>query len=168
MSVSINVSITQLISDDFTKRFISKMSDMNVNPNNIEIEVTESIFYGNSQEINRILTLLKSRGIKVAIDDFGTGYSSLSRERDLMVDILKIDQSFIKRLEDLEDKDAITADIISMAHKLGHIVIAEGVEQLYQLDYLKRHQCDWIQGYYFSKPLAEKEAIEYISNFKND
>lgn len=166
MKVSINVSITQLMSDDFAKRFFSKISDMNVNPNNIEIEVTESIFHGNNQEINRILALLKSRGVTVAIDDFGTGYSTLSRERDLMVDILKIDQSFIKKLEFLDDNESITADIISMAHKLGHIVIAEGVEKECQLDYLKQHGCDWVQGYYFSKSLAEKEAIEYISKFK--
>lgn len=166
MKVSINVSITQIMSDDFVKRFISKVSDMNVKPENIEIEVTESIFYGNSQEINRILKLLKDRGMKIAIDDFGTGYSSLSRERDLMVDILKIDQSFIRRLEEINESEAITSDIISMGHKMGHIVIAEGVETQYQLDYLKDHNCDWIQGYLISKPLAEKEAIEFISNHK--
>ncbi len=167
LRVSINVSITQLMSEDFAKRFISKMSDMNVNPNNVEIEVTESIFYGNNQEINRILKLFKSRGIQIAIDDFGTGYSSLSRERDLNVDILKIDQSFIRQLEMLNENEVITADIISMAHKLGHIVIAEGVENEDQVEYLKRHDCDWIQGYYFSRPLLEKDAITYITEFKS-
>jgi sensor c-di-GMP phosphodiesterase-like protein len=101
-------------------------------------------------------------GIKVSIDDFGTGYSSLARERELNVSCLKIDKYFIDKLLTLDPKEAITGDIVSMAHKLGHFVVAEGVEFEKQKQYLIEHNCDFMQGYLFSKPLAPEAAIELL------
>ncbi len=164
MHVSINVSAIQLLENDFSENLRSMINDMKVNPENIGIEITESVFADNYQETNRILGELKDSGIYVAIDDFGTGYSSLARERELNVSCIKIDKYFIDKLESLTDEEDITGDIISMAHKLGHCVVAEGVEFEKQRQYLKKFGCDKIQGYLISKPLDEKAAIEILRN----
>lgn len=96
------------------------------------------------------------------MDDFGTGYSSLSLERQLHIDCIKIDKLFIDRLEVLTNEEAITGDIVSMAHKLGHCVVAEGVESTKQLHYLEDVDCDMAQGFLFSKAVAENEAIQIL------
>ncbi|MHB1454415.1 MAG: PAS domain S-box protein [Saccharofermentanales bacterium] len=162
IKISINISVFQLFRYDFGKNLLTLMNEMLINPSDIELEVTESVFAASYQEINRILGELRSAGILIAIDDFGTEYSSLSRERDLNVDCLKIDQSFISRLMQLQDHEAITEDIISMAHKLGQYVIAEGVEYERQLEYLRMHGCDKVQGYLISKPLDVEKAIHLL------
>ena len=112
----------------------------------------------------RAYSRLKELGIKIAIDDFGTGYSSLARERELNVDILKIDKYFSDKIMTLGDKDSITADIISMAHKLGHCVIAEGIEHEKQRQYMQNNGCDRLQGYLISRPVDENTAIELLIN----
>lgn len=162
ITVSINVSAIQLLENDFNRNLFDMITEMQVDPANIGLEITESMFADNYQEINRILGELKNSGIHVAIDDFGTGYSSLARERELNVSSLKIDKYFIDRLVSLKDEEAITGDIVSMAHKLGHCVIAEGVEHEKQKQYLKNCGCDMIQGYLISKPLDEEAAIEIL------
>lgn len=100
--------------------------------------------------------------MRIAIDDFGTGYSSFARERELNIDCLKIDKCFIDNLLLIREEEAISGDIISMAHKLGHCVIAEGVEQRKQLEYLRKHNCDMVQGYYISEPVDEDAAVEVL------
>lgn len=160
--VSINISAIQLHDRDFNENLFNMIKDMRINPSNISLEITESIFADNYQEINRILGELKDFGILIAIDDFGTGYSSLARERELNVGSIKIDKSFVDKLVFLKDEEAITGDIISMAHKLGHCVVAEGVENEKQLQYLKENGCDKIQGYLISRPLDEEAAIEFL------
>ena len=161
MTISVNVSAMQLLNEDFNKDLFDIISKMNVNPRNIMIELTESLFVENYKEANRILGELKSSGIRIAIDDFGTGYSSLARERELNISCLKIDKSFIDKLATLKE-ESITGDIISMAHKLGHSVVAEGVEHEEQRLYLEKCNCDNIQGYLISKPLDEARAIELL------
>lgn len=162
ISISINISAIQLLKNDFIKNLIEMINKMQVNPEYIILEITESTFATNYYEINKILAEIKALGIKIAIDDFGTGYSSLARERELNVNCLKIDKYFIDKLAWLKDDEAITGDIISMAHKLGHYVIAEGVEHERQKQYLMKHGCDKIQGYLVSKPLDEDAAIEML------
>ncbi|MDD4751569.1 MAG: EAL domain-containing protein, partial [Synergistaceae bacterium] len=103
----------------------------------------------------------KSMGINISVDDFGTGYSSLSRLRDLNVDIVKIDKQFIDKILVDKREELIIPDIISMAHKLGLKVIAEGVEVEAQRDYLVGADCDTIQGYFFSRPLAPEHAMAF-------
>ncbi len=140
---------------------------MKVNPEDIILELTESIFSLRFDVINMILSQLSEKGITCAIDDFGTGYSSLSRERELVITYLKIDKSFIDRLLHLREEEAITSDIIAMAHRMGHSVIAEGVEDEKQLQYLRNHGCDMIQGYLISRPVDEDAAITLLSTYPN-
>lgn len=139
------------------------MREMQINPKKVGIEITESVFVSDYKKINTIIDKLRDAGMCIAMDDFGTGYSSLGREKELKVDSLKIDKLFIDKLLDADINKAITSDIISMAHKLGHCVVAEGVEHEEQLQYLKNHGCDKIQGNLISKPLEEKVALEYLN-----
>ncbi len=162
IGISVNVSAIQLLRNDFVKNLFDLINEMKVDPENITIEITESIFASDYQEINGVLGALKDRGIKVAIDDFGTGYSSLARERELNVTCLKIDKHFIDKLLVLKPDEAITGDIISMAHKLGHFVVAEGIEHERQVQYLHDHGCDMIQGYLISRPVDEDAAIALL------
>ncbi len=161
LSVAINVSVIQLLSRGFVEQFLGTIAEMQVDPEHIIIELTESAFSSNFAEINRILGQLRDQGIKSCIDDFGTGYSSLSRERELSVNCLKIDKSFIDKVMLIRSEETITSDIISMGHKLGHSVVAEGVEHEEQLAYLRSHGCDKVQGYLISKPLDEQAALEF-------
>ncbi|HHT66745.1 MAG TPA: EAL domain-containing protein [Erysipelotrichaceae bacterium] len=160
--VSINVSALQLFSNNFTQLLFDLMDEMEVPSHNVALELTESVFSSDLDEINKILNEIHNRGIYISIDDFGTGYSSLARERELNVDCLKIDRYFIKKLMDISYNEAITADIIAIGHKRGHCVIAEGVEHEKQKQYLIDNGCDKIQGYLISKPLSQKEALNLL------
>ena len=159
-SVSINVSATQILQSGFIEDLLGLIDEQNINPKRICLELTESVFSSKYRDINEVLGLIKEHGIKIAIDDFGTGYSSFARERELNVDCLKIDKCFIDNLLLIKEEEAITGDIISMAHKLGHLVIAEGVEHEVQVQYLKKYGCDMMQGYFIGKPLDETEALK--------
>ena len=108
------------------------------------------------------LVKLKQLGFKLSIDDFGTGYSSLSYLIRFPLDVLKIDRSFIQHISSLADKQAIVDAIIQMAHRLKMKVVAEGVENAQQVELLRKMGCDYIQGYYYSKPLPMDEFIEFI------
>jgi PAS domain S-box-containing protein len=162
IGVYINISIIQLLSPDFIRRLFELISDMKVNSNNICFEITESVFASDYDNINNIIGKLRGAGLHIAIDDFGTGHSSLAREKGLKVDCMKIDKYFIDKLLCTDLNKAITDDIISIAHKLEHCTIAEGVEHECQLQYLKEHNCDRIQGYLISKPLDEEDAIMFL------
>ncbi len=165
VAISINISAIQLLKNDFVPSFCKIMEEMKVDPESIVLELTESIFASNYQEINQILGELKESGIRIAIDDFGTGYSSLARERELNVNCMKIDKAFIDKLIELDWEKTITGDIISMGHKLGHCIVAEGVEYDQQREYLQAHGCDKIQGYLISRPLDENAAIEFLAKY---
>jgi PAS domain S-box-containing protein len=164
LGISINVSAIQLLKPDFTSRLFELIREVQVNPENIGIEITESVFASDYENINNILETLRDAGLQIAIDDFGTGYSSLAREKELKVDSLKMDKYFVDKLLDADPNKAITSDIISMSHKLGHCTIAEGVEHVSQLQYLKEHNCDRIQGFLISKPLDEEAALAFLMN----
>jgi len=159
--VSVNVSILQLLTRDFCENLLGMIREMQISPDRVGIEITESIFSSNYTEINNILVTLKKAGLYISIDDFGTGYSSLARESELNVDYLKVDKYFTDRMLANPGK-SIVADIISMAYKLDHCTIAEGVESREQVRYLKEYGCDKIQGYIISRPLDEKDAIEFL------
>jgi EAL domain-containing protein (putative c-di-GMP-specific phosphodiesterase class I)/GGDEF domain-containing protein len=162
--ISINISVFQLLRPDFTCWLFELITEMQVNPENICLEITESVFASDHEIINHIIVKLRDYGLHVAIDDFGTGYSSLAREKELNVNCLKIDRYFVDKLLDVDPNKAITSDIISMAHKLGHYAIAEGVEHESQLQYLKEHDCDRIQGNLISKPLDEDAVFSFLKN----
>jgi PAS domain S-box-containing protein len=165
INIAINISVIQLLQPDFTSKLFELIRDMQINPNNICIEITESVFAFDYKVINHIIETLREAGLHIAIDDFGTGYSSLAREKELKINCLKIDKYFIDKLLSSDLNQAITSDIISMSHKLGHCTIAEGVECESQLQYLKEHDCDKIQGYFISKPLDENDAIDFLKKY---
>ena len=160
--VSVNVSAIQLLRENFADELLDILAQYRIAPNGIGLEITESVFAGNCSVLNERLSKLRRIGMRIAIDDFGTGYSSLARERDLHIDVLKIDKSFVDKLLTQKPEEAITGDIISMAHKLGQRVVAEGVECVSQKEYLAGHHCDMLQGYLISRPLDEADAIEFL------
>ena len=161
--IFVNVSAVQLFRSEFLADFVSVLKEYEVDPATFGLEITESVFADNYHVINEKLEKLMEIGVKTSIDDFGTGYSSLARERDLKINSLKIDKSFIDKLLFLRPEQAITRDIIAMAHRMGHTVVAEGVEYPVQKQFLLDHDCDMMQGYLFSKPLDEDAAIELLA-----
>lgn len=163
IKVFINISAIQLQYNNFVKNLIDIANEMEIDPENVVVEITESLFVGNYNEINTIFSELHEHNIHIAIDDFGTGYSSLARERELKVDCIKIDKYFIDKLLLIEENESITGDIVSMFHKLGHTVIAEGVEHEKQKQYLIKYGCDKIQGYLISKPTDADTAINMLN-----
>jgi PAS domain S-box-containing protein/diguanylate cyclase (GGDEF)-like protein len=162
IKIHVNVSAIQILREEFLVDLVQLIQETQINTNNLGLEITESVFSDNYEIINEKLDKLIKLGIEISIDDFGTGYSSLARERELNVNCLKIDKYFIDKLLFLNPEEAITGDIISMAHKLGHCVVAEGVEDEKQKLYLVDHHCDYLQGYLFSKPLNQEAAIALL------
>lgn len=154
--ISVNLSSRQLLQTNLVSSIEKILSDSNINPELLELEITESM----SMDIDRSLEILqdlKELGVRISVDDFGTGYSSLSYLRRLPIDRVKIDQSFIKDMTLNPSNQALVSTIINMAHNLHLVVTAEGVETMEQASHLQGNQCDEIQGYYFSKPLPADE-----------
>ncbi len=152
--VAVNVSAVQFRRQGFAKQIERVLHETGFDPQYLELELTESLLLANVEANLLVIQELKSLGVTLAIDDFGTGYSSFSYLRQFQVSKLKIDRVFIGDVAVNPDDAAITAAIISMAKSLKLKVIAEGVETEEQVSFLREHQCDEIQGYYFSKPLA--------------
>ena len=132
-----------------------------ISPSSLKLEVTENIVMENTQHSIEIFNQLRALGVQLAIDDFGTGYSSLSYLNRFPIDTLKVDRSFVSKVNTPTYDSVsvnITNSIIGLAHSLGVKVVAEGVEELYHLMYLKHMECDYAQGYLFSKPLNQEKA----------
>ena len=131
----------------------------------LEIELTESVAIKNSDRVKTILNEFRENGIKTAIDDFGTGHSSFSSLRNYYFNILKIDRSFVQHVNNDPVTASITEAIINMGHVLGLQIVAEGVEDKHQLDFLKTKGCDVIQGYFTGRPMSPVEIqSQYLSN----
>ncbi len=160
--VAVNISIIQLLDDNFTMNLDEILEKEGVKPSSIELEITESSFAKNIDYINDKLLLLKDRGFSISLDDFGTGYSSLARLSNIKINTLKIDKSFIDNINKTEQGNIFIKNIISLAKELGLETVAEGVETREQNDYLIEYKCDLIQGFLFSKPLGEEEIINLI------
>ncbi|HCD45891.1 MAG TPA: diguanylate cyclase [Lachnoclostridium sp.] len=159
ISVSVNVSIIQLMQQDFTEKVMKTLSETGVKPGSLELEITESVLIESYDGIKDKLRELKSKGIKIALDDFGTGYSSLSYLTQIPINTLKIDKIFIDTITNNGEDTSLTNMIIMIGRRLGLSIIAEGVETEGQLEYLKKYDCNKIQGYYFSKPLPQDELL---------
>lgn len=163
LTVCVNVSIIQLNQEDFLQSVKEILNETKLPPEYLEIEITESVLIKNLKVNLQILKEIKRLGIKIALDDFGTGYSSLSYLRILPIDKLKLDKSFIDKIDVDNNDQSILDGIVQLAHKLELNVIAEGVETEGQFNVLKKIKCDQIQGYYFSKPIPENEfEIKYV------
>jgi len=155
--LAMNLSVKQLKQKDFIQILESLIKETECKSEWIELEVTESQIMSNPEEAIKILQAISDIGIKLAVDDFGTGYSSLSYLKKLPIDKLKIDREFIKDLPDDEEDSAITKAVISLAKSLNLKVIAEGVETKEQRDFIVESGCEYIQGYFYSKPVPSSE-----------
>lgn len=160
-TISINVSKEHLIKEDFANTYMKIAEKYKINPQEMEIEITESATIGNQKDIIKVMKQMKKIGFAIAIDDFGTGYSSLSMLQTLPIDIIKIDKVFINQISIKETDRNLVEYIILIAKKLKLKTVAEGVETKEEVQYLKKLGCDFIQGYYYSKPL-KKEAFEKL------
>jgi len=162
LMMSLNISGRQFHDRDFIGKIEASINESGVSPCMMELEITESILMENQQRTVAALEALEKMGFRIAIDDFGTGYSSFGYLRRFKVDTLKVDQSFIHDVTDNPDDAAITSAIIAMAQSLKLKVIAEGVETQQQLAFLRKHDCYYVQGYLFSRPLPADELTQLL------
>lgn len=164
--IAVNLSGHQFNQPHLGKVIVEILKETGLDPNYLELELTESTVMQNPENAIATLTQLKALGIQISIDDFGTGYSSLSYLRQLPFDILKIDRSFVCQLTQDAKNAAITTAILQMARSLNLKVVAEGVETEAELAFFYGHQCDEIQGYWFSPPLSAQAFEEVLSGSK--
>jgi diguanylate cyclase (GGDEF)-like protein len=160
--ISVNISVIQLMQENFIQVVEQVLSDIGLSSVLLELEITETVIMDFPElAVDRIKTL-RSMGINIALDDFGTGYSSLAYLRSIPITTLKIDKMFIDDITSTESSTTVTDTIIELGHKMDLSIVAEGVETLEQLEYLKKNGCDMLQGYLFSKPLTEKEIDKLL------
>ncbi|MEG1324588.1 MAG: EAL domain-containing protein, partial [Janthinobacterium sp.] len=160
--LSVNVSGIQFFVGGLEEEVLKAIRKYDIAPDLLELELTESSLMSNAEETIAVLRNLKALGIQISIDDFGTGYSSLAYLKRFPIDKLKIDIAFVREVTSNPDDAAIVLAIISMAHSMKLEVIAEGVENDAQLAYLRRHGCDEMQGYYFSRPVPQEEFEQML------
>lgn len=163
-TLSVNVSPLQFAREDFVDTLQATLDATGMDPMFLELEVTESSMLSYEQSTREKLAQLHQFGIMISLDDFGTGYSSFRQLRELPVQVLKIDRSFIVNLFTDRNQEAIVRSMIQLGHNLGMKVLMEGVETSDQLEWLLNEQCDYVQGYYFSRPLREKEVVKHVKS----
>ncbi|EQM69357.1 hypothetical protein L682_13780 [Aquipseudomonas alcaligenes OT 69] len=155
--ISVNISARQFADGQLVERISGILAESGLPPACLELELTESILMRDVSEAMQILASLKRLGLCIAVDDFGTGYSSLNYLKQFPIDVLKIDRSFVDGLPDGERDAQIARAIIAMSHSLNLAVIAEGVETHAQLEFLREHGCDEVQGYLFGRPMSPEQ-----------
>ena len=155
--VSVNVSRIDFYFTDLATHFAKLVKRYGISPELVGIEVTESAYSDNTKVINDVIRRMQAAGFKVYMDDFGSGYSSLNMLRSVAVDVLKLDKGFIDNADMRDGTDAIIENVIKMAHRMGKPVISEGVETAEQRDSLRNMECDYVQGYYYYKPMPKEE-----------
>ncbi len=160
--ISVNISMIQLLHEDFAHMVIDIIEEAGLNPRQVELEITESILMESYEVIAGKLKLLRARGVKIALDDFGKGYSSLNYLKSLPITTLKIDKSFIDTISNRSKDKSLTDLIVKIGRSMDLCVVAEGVETQEQMDYLVKHKCHRIQGYLFSKPVPQSEVIKKL------
>jgi diguanylate cyclase (GGDEF)-like protein len=163
MRVAVNISGVQCQRQDVVEMVARILQETNCNAEWLEIEVTENVLMKDADKTTEILLLLKEMGVYLAIDDFGTGYSSLNYLKRFPIDTLKIDQSFVRDITIDPEDELISRAVIALAHSLQLKVIAEGVETREQLEFLRAHGCDYVQGYIYSPPISAAEILNWRS-----
>lgn len=163
LRIAVNISSRQFSGGSILSDVENALKESGLSANNLELELTESLFLNRSSQIYRVMRKLKNMGVRLSLDDFGTGYSSLSYLKRFPFDVLKIDRSFVRDLHTDPENAALTSAVVVMAHSLGLEVIGEGVEEIDQQQYLQKENCDMLQGYLFSKPLAADHFAEWAS-----
>ncbi|NJN23698.1 MAG: EAL domain-containing protein, partial [Acaryochloridaceae cyanobacterium RL_2_7] len=169
LSICINIAGQQFAHPDFISLLLQSLEATSIDPECIEIEITESSIMHKEELVIQRLHELKKIGFKLSIDDFGTGYSSLSYLQYFPIDTLKVDRSFVTKMHD-SDSYEIVKTIVTLAHNLNMEVVAEGVEDAKQAQVMKDLRCEYAQGYYFSRPVNAAQAPLLLSNtfcFKN-
>jgi EAL domain-containing protein (putative c-di-GMP-specific phosphodiesterase class I) len=161
LRLAVNLSAQQFRQPDFVERIEEVLQETGLDPQLLELELTESVFMENREAAIEVLVDLKARGIQIAIDDFGTGYSSLSYLKNFPIDRIKIAQEFVRDIPADPNDMAIVSATIAMAESLGLKLIAEGVETLEQLEFLQQQGCQEMQGYYFSRPLPADQVADF-------
>lgn len=163
LSLSVNLSSQQFSQPDLIERVEQILQETKVDGNNLKLEITESMAMQDVETTIATILRLKAFNLRFSIDDFGTGYSSLSYLHRFPVDTLKVDRSFVSRMEDSSENLAIVQTVIMLSHKLGMDVVAEGVEKVSQMEILRELECEYGQGYYFSKPLNSEAATALLA-----
>jgi len=164
--MAVNLSAQQLRSPDLVKSIDTLLKHHDLKGSDLELEITESVAMENPELAIGQLQALRDIGIELAIDDFGTGYSSLAYLKRLPIQVLKLDRTFVRDIETDPNDAEISAATLALAHNLGLKVTAEGVETEAQRDYLIQHQCDFMQGYLFSKPLMAEDALKFFRKYR--
>lgn len=164
LTMSVNMSVTQLAQVSIDRDIEKIIRQTGISPSTLKIEITESGLMSNVSRSSALLKNLEKIGVSFMIDDFGTGYSSLSHLHQFPFHFLKIDQSFVSTMEDKPDNREIVHSVISLAHTLGKRVVAEGVETASQRDQLRAMGCEFVQGYYFARPLPAAKAEELLED----
>lgn len=160
--MSVNISAVQIMTPSFVNSVKRILVKTKCNPRNLEFEVTESVMIASVDHVIKVLNELKNLGIRIALDDFGTGYSSLSYLRQLPIETLKIDKSFVDSIFSDGVERQMVGSIIKLVHEMEMEVVAEGVDDEGQLEYLNNHHCDFIQGYIWGRPMPEPEVIRLL------
>ena len=166
--ISVNISKESLLEKDFLEKYMKITEQYGISPNDIEIEITERTTVDNNIDMKEILEKIKERGFGIAIDDFGTGYSSLNMLEMLPIDTIKIDKSFIDKIGKQENMIDLLEIILYITQKLHLKTVAEGVEKIEQVKYLEEKNCDFIQGYFYAKPLDFNDFKSYIRKNNNN
>jgi diguanylate cyclase (GGDEF)-like protein/PAS domain S-box-containing protein len=167
VSMAINLSLRQLTYANLIEDIRTVLKETGMTPNMLELEITESMMMYNTERMISILTKIKSMGVRLAIDDFGANFSSLTQIKNFPIDTLKIDRSFIRNIPKEAADKTITKAIIDIGKTLSLTVVAEGVETAEQMNYLKEHSCDEMQGYYFSKPIVPEQFADLLRKQNN-
>lgn len=160
--MSVNISAIQLRKDNFAEFVQNLLMTYEISPELFEIEITESVFIEDFEDVIEKINILRGAGIRVALDDFGTGYSSLSYLKRLPIDTLKVDKEFVDSMISDDSTNVITDSVVAMAKKLGFKTVAEGVESKEQLQYLQKIGCDIIQGFLLGKPMSKADFEKVI------
>ena len=160
--LSLNASVRHIMKNGFIEEIRDLINNTGISPDQLEIEITESILIDSADKALECINELRGMGIKLAIDDFGTGYSSLSYLNKIPANLLKIDKSFIDRINSSESSKQYVAAMISMGHIMGLDVISEGVEETEQIEALRSIGCDLIQGYIWGRPLSANDAEKLV------
>ena len=162
--MAVNLSSRQFHQRDLPASIYNILQETGLSPGSLGLEITEGLVMQQAESSINTLRELKAMDMRISIDDFGTGYSSLSYLKRFPIDVLKIDQSFVRGIPGDADDAAIAGTIITMAHSLGLKVVAEGVETREQLNFMREHGCDAMQGYFLSKPLPAEQFESFLKS----
>jgi diguanylate cyclase (GGDEF)-like protein/PAS domain S-box-containing protein len=163
-TMAVNISSMEFREDNFLKSVFATLSETGLDPKSLELELTESVLMKRAESAASVLRTLREEGVQIAVDDFGTGYSSLSYLRKFPIDALKIDQSFVRQITSAPDDTTIVTAVIGMGRSLKMRVVAEGVETREELEFLRAHQCEEAQGYYFSHPVPPQQFAKLLKS----